>query len=77
MVASVLVFKSSNGAHTDVGDRANDVLRIDGRDRKAKVVGEGGNLGMTQLGVSNTLLTGGRVNTDFVDNVEVRCWLFG
>jgi glutamate dehydrogenase len=61
--------KSSNETHTDVGDRANDVLRIDGCDLKAKVVGEGGNLGMTQLGRIEYALTGGRVNTDFVDNV--------
>ncbi|MFL9777594.1 NAD-glutamate dehydrogenase [Vibrio cyclitrophicus] len=61
--------KSSSETHTDVGDRANDVLRIDGRDLKAKVVGEGGNLGMTQLGRIEYALTGGRVNTDFVDNV--------
>ncbi|MCT4347658.1 NAD-glutamate dehydrogenase [Vibrio sp. NC2] len=61
--------KSSNETHTDVGDRANDVLRIDGRDLKAKVVGEGGNLGMTQLGRIEYALTSGRVNTDFVDNV--------
>ncbi len=61
--------KSSNETHTDVGDRANDVLRIDGRDLRAKVVGEGGNLGMTQLGRIEYALTGGRVNTDFVDNV--------
>ena len=61
--------KSVNETHTDVGDRANDVLRIDGRDLRAKVVGEGGNLGMTQLGRVEYALTGGRVNTDFVDNV--------
>ncbi|MGF1755752.1 NAD-glutamate dehydrogenase, partial [Vibrio makurazakiensis] len=61
--------KSSSETHTDVGDRANDVLRIDGKDLKAKVVGEGGNLGMTQLGRIEYALTGGRVNTDFVDNV--------
>ncbi|NOI31584.1 NAD-glutamate dehydrogenase [Vibrio coralliilyticus] len=61
--------KASNETHTDVGDRANDVLRIDGRDLRAKVVGEGGNLGMTQLGRIEYALTGGRVNTDFVDNV--------
>ncbi|MDB1123908.1 NAD-glutamate dehydrogenase [Vibrio algarum] len=61
--------KASIETHTDVGDRANDVLRIDGRDLKAKVVGEGGNLGMTQQGRIEYALTGGRVNTDFVDNV--------
>ena len=61
--------KASSETHTDVGDRANDVLRIDGRDLKAKVVGEGGHLGMTQLGRIEYALAGGRVNTDFVDNV--------
>ncbi|MGF1909625.1 NAD-glutamate dehydrogenase [Vibrio kasasachensis] len=61
--------KASTETHTDVGDRANDALRIDGRDLKAKVVGEGGNLGMTQLGRIEYALSGGRVNTDFVDNV--------
>ncbi|RJX72826.1 NAD-glutamate dehydrogenase [Vibrio sinensis] len=61
--------KASTETHTEVGDRANDVLRIDGRDLRAKVIGEGGNLGMTQLGRIEFALTGGRVNTDFVDNV--------
>lgn len=61
--------KSSAETHTEVGDRANDVLRINGADLKAKVVGEGGNLGLTQLGRVEYALTGGRVNTDFVDNV--------
>ncbi|CAH0526003.1 NAD-glutamate dehydrogenase [Vibrio hippocampi] len=61
--------KSINETHTDVGDRANDVVRIDGVELQAKVVGEGGNLGMTQLGRIEFALNGGRVNTDFVDNV--------
>lgn len=61
--------KSSKESHSDVGDRANDALRIDGRDLRTKVIGEGGNLGMTQLGRVEYALTGGRVNTDFVDNV--------
>lgn len=61
--------KASTETHTDVGDRANDALRIDGKDMRAKVVGEGGNLGMTQLGRIEYALRGGRVNTDFVDNV--------
>ncbi|OEF30194.1 NAD-glutamate dehydrogenase [Vibrio rumoiensis] len=61
--------KSSSENNTDVGDRANDGLRINGSELKAKVVGEGGNLGMTQLGRIEYALTGGRVNTDFVDNV--------
>lgn len=61
--------KASSESHTDVGDRANDSLRIDGCDLRAKVVGEGGNLGMTQRGRIEYALSGGRVNTDFVDNV--------
>ncbi len=61
--------KASDETHAEVGDRANDSLRIDGKDLKAKVVGEGGNLGMTQRGRVEYALTGGRVNTDFVDNV--------
>ncbi|MCJ2376617.1 NAD-glutamate dehydrogenase [Vibrio sp. ZSDZ34] len=61
--------KSSSETDTDVGDRANDVLRINGQDLQAKIVGEGGNLGMTQLGRVEYALHGGRVNTDFVDNV--------
>lgn len=61
--------KASTETHADVGDRANDVLRIDGKELKAKIVGEGGNLGMTQRGRIEYALTGGRVNTDFVDNV--------
>ncbi|MGL6056100.1 MAG: NAD-glutamate dehydrogenase domain-containing protein, partial [Vibrio metschnikovii] len=61
--------KSSKESHADVGDRANDALRIDGREVKAKIIGEGGNLGMTQQGRVEYALSGGRVNTDFVDNV--------
>ncbi|WP_089138175.1 NAD-glutamate dehydrogenase [Vibrio rumoiensis] len=61
--------KASSENHTDVGDRANDSLRIDGQEVRAKVIGEGGNLGMTQLGRIEYALSGGRVNTDFVDNV--------
>ncbi len=61
--------KSSSESHVDVGDRANDDVRINGRDLQAKVVGEGGNLGLTQLGRIEYALHGGRANTDFVDNV--------
>ncbi|ENS5606904.1 NAD-glutamate dehydrogenase [Vibrio mimicus] len=61
--------KSSIETHTDVGDRANDGLRVDGRELNAKIIGEGGNLGMTQRGRIEFALKGGRVNTDFVDNV--------
>ncbi|MGR6839678.1 NAD-glutamate dehydrogenase [Aliivibrio wodanis] len=61
--------KSEKETSVDVGDRANDALRINGSELNAKVVGEGGNLGMTQLGRIEYGLKGGRVNTDFVDNV--------
>jgi len=52
-----------------VGDRANDDTRVNGKDVKAKIIGEGGNLGMTQLGRIEYAMHGGRVNTDFIDNV--------
>ncbi|MBM7035786.1 NAD-glutamate dehydrogenase [Vibrio ulleungensis] len=61
--------KASTETDSEVGDRANDALRINGNELRAKVVGEGGNLGLTQLGRIEYALTGGRVNTDFVDNV--------
>lgn len=60
--------KSSDESHADVGDKANDALRVDGRELRAKVVGEGGNLGMTQLGRVEYGLNGGASNTDFIDN---------
>ncbi|WP_371193113.1 NAD-glutamate dehydrogenase [Glaciecola sp. SC05] len=61
--------KSSKESHADVGDRANDSLRVNGKDVKAKIIGEGGNLGLTQLGRIEFAANGGRVNTDFIDNV--------
>ncbi|MDX1301737.1 NAD-glutamate dehydrogenase [Photobacterium sp.] len=61
--------KAQSETHTDVGDRANDGLRINGGELRTKIVGEGGNLGMTQLGRVEFAKKGGRVNTDFVDNV--------
>jgi glutamate dehydrogenase len=60
--------KASHESHGDAGDRANDALRIDGRDIKAKVVGEGANLGVTQRGRIEYALAGGRLNTDALDN---------
>ncbi|WP_415755790.1 NAD-glutamate dehydrogenase [Pseudomonas leptonychotis] len=60
--------KSSKESHADAGDKANDILRVDGRELRAKVVGEGGNLGMTQLGRVEYGLNGGKSNTDFIDN---------
>ncbi|WP_395343105.1 NAD-glutamate dehydrogenase [Ningiella sp. W23] len=61
--------KSSKESHGDVGDRANDSLRVNGNEVKAKIVGEGGNLGLTQLGRIEFAASGGQVNTDFIDNV--------
>ncbi|MBS99798.1 MAG: NAD-glutamate dehydrogenase [Oceanospirillaceae bacterium] len=60
--------KASHESHADVGDKANDGLRIDGRDLRCKVLGEGGNLGFTQLGRIEFALKGGACNTDFIDN---------
>ena len=60
--------KSSRESHADVGDLANNLVRVDGRELKCRVVGEGGNLGMTQLGRIEFALGGGRLNTDFIDN---------
>jgi glutamate dehydrogenase len=61
--------KSWYETQLEVGDRANDGLRIDGRDLRCKVVGEGGNLGFTQLGRIEYALAGGHINTDAIDNV--------
>ena len=60
--------KASHEAHSAIGDRANDVLRVDGRELRCRVVGEGGNLGLSQLGRIEYAQKGGRINTDFVDN---------
>src|SRR5262249_59815804 len=60
--------KATGEAHAEVGDRANDPLRVDGRDLRVKVVGEGGNLGLTQRGRVEFALRGGHVCTDFIDN---------
>ncbi|WP_237057081.1 NAD-glutamate dehydrogenase [Microbulbifer sediminum] len=60
--------KGSTESHAQVGDKANDNLRVDGRELRARVFGEGGNLGMTQRGRIEFALRGGRCNTDFIDN---------
>ncbi|MCH1919198.1 NAD-glutamate dehydrogenase [Shewanella sp. A3A] len=61
--------KSSKETNAEVGDRANDALRVNGNQLRAKIIGEGGNLGCTQLGRIEYCANGGRMNTDFVDNV--------
>ncbi|MCM3265475.1 NAD-glutamate dehydrogenase [Streptomyces thermoviolaceus] len=60
--------KASTESHADVGDKANDAIRVDGRDLRVKVIGEGGNLGCTQLGRIEFAQAGGKVNTDAIDN---------
>ena len=60
--------KASSQKNEDAGDRANDVLRINANQLRAKVIGEGGNLGMTQLSRIEYALNGGRINTDAIDN---------
>lgn len=60
--------KASTESHAEAGDRANDVLRVDGRELRCKVFGEGGNLGLTQLGRMEYCQGGGICNTDFIDN---------
>ncbi|MPR00549.1 NAD-glutamate dehydrogenase [Modestobacter sp. I12A-02628] len=60
--------KSSAQSHLDVGDKANDAVRVDGEQLRVRVVGEGGNLGLTQRGRVEYALAGGRVNTDAIDN---------
>jgi glutamate dehydrogenase len=61
--------KAKSETDADVGDRANDALRINGSELGAKIFGEGGNLGATQLGRIEFAAKGGRINTDFIDNV--------
>ncbi|MBV9804616.1 MAG: NAD-glutamate dehydrogenase, partial [Solirubrobacterales bacterium] len=77
--------KASTESHADVGDKANDILRVDARDLRCQVVGEGGNLGFTQKARIEYALTGGprdgatspkggRINTDAIDNAAgVNC----
>ena len=60
--------KSASESHADVGDRANNPVRINGGEVRAKIIGEGGNLGMTQLGRIEAAEAGVILNTDFIDN---------
>jgi len=60
--------KSSRESHADIGDRTNDALRVNGNELRCRVVGEGGNLGLSQRGRIEYALNGGRLNTDFIDN---------
>ncbi|MGH8704640.1 MAG: NAD-glutamate dehydrogenase domain-containing protein, partial [Burkholderiales bacterium] len=60
--------KSSRQSHAEVGDKASDAVRVNGKDLRCKVLAEGGNLGMTQLGRIEYALGGGRLYTDAIDN---------
>ncbi|MFQ3282188.1 NAD-glutamate dehydrogenase [Reinekea sp.] len=60
--------KSSKESHADVGDKANDPVRVNGADLRTRVIGEGGNLGFSQQGRIEYNLNGGRCFTDFIDN---------
>ncbi len=60
--------KATSETHADVGDRANNALRVNGNELRCKIVGEGGNLGMTQKGRIEAAQSGVLLNTDFIDN---------
>ena len=60
--------KSEKESNADVMDKANDALRVNGRELRVKVVGEGGNLGFTQLGRIEYAMNGGLIYTDSIDN---------
>ena len=60
--------KATSETHEDASDKANDVLRVNGNELRCKVIGEGGNLGMTQLGRIEFCQNGGKCYTDFIDN---------
>jgi glutamate dehydrogenase len=60
--------KAAEESHEEVGDRANDAIRVNGRELRTRVVAEGGNLGVTQRGRIEYALAGGRINTDAIDN---------
>lgn len=60
--------KASFQSNHEIGDKTNDVLRVDGKDLKAKIIAEGGNLGFSQSGRIEFAQYGGSINTDFIDN---------
>jgi glutamate dehydrogenase len=60
--------KATDETHPAAGDRANDAIRVNGAELRCKVVGEGGNLGLTQMGRIEFAQNGGAIHTDFIDN---------
>ena len=68
MAASARISNHLMEKNADVGDRANDNVRVSASQVKAKVIGEGGNLGLTQPGRIEYAMSGGGINTDAIDN---------
>ena len=60
--------KATSENHQEVGDKANDSLRVNGKELRCKMIGEGGNLGFTQLARIECAMHGGVSLTDFIDN---------
>ncbi|MBK9658234.1 MAG: NAD-glutamate dehydrogenase [Rhodanobacteraceae bacterium] len=60
--------KAASESHDECGDRANNALRVNGGELRCRIIGEGGNLGLTQRGRIEFALAGGLLNTDFIDN---------
>ena len=60
--------KASHETHADAGDRSSDAVRVNATELRARVIGEGGNLGLTQAARIEYALAGGLMNTDFIDN---------
>ena len=60
--------KAGSESHAEVGDRANDGVRVNGSELRCRMVGEGGNLGFTQRGRVEYALNGGLIYTDAIDN---------
>jgi glutamate dehydrogenase len=60
--------KATSETHADVGDRANNAIRVNGNELRCRIIGEGGNLGMTQRGRIEAARNGVILNTDFIDN---------
>ena len=68
--------KASSEGHSDVGDRSNDALRVNADELRCKVIGEGGNLGFSQLGRIEYSLRGGGMNTDWDSSAASATSLF-
>jgi glutamate dehydrogenase len=60
--------KAASETHADAGDKANDLIRVDGQELRCRVIGEGANLGLTQRGRIAAAQSGVRLNTDAIDN---------